>query len=309
MRAPPDGTGSILAQVEAPWRERSRLVRQWRLLRTRRPTTFNEKVRYKMLRDRRQLLVTMADKAAVRDHAASTIGPEYLPRSYGILTDPAELWALDLPPAYVVKPTHGSGAVLAVHPGAPPNAVLPRPDHDWAYTELHPTALDRREFEALARGWLKRLHGGGPNREWAYSLVPPQLLVEEFLMDAQGCVPHDYKFFVFHGRCQYVQVDTGRFNGHTQDFFLPTWEHLPMSGGPPWADPTPPRPERLAEMISVAERLAGDTDFVRVDLYALPDRIVFGELTNYPAGGHSPFFPESFNAEFGKHWRVPRRYR
>jgi hypothetical protein len=295
--------------VEVPWRERSRLVRRWRLLRTRRPTTFNDKVRYKMLRDRRQLLVTMADKAAVRDYATSLVGPEYLPRLYGILRDPADLWALDLPPAYVVKPTHGSGAVLAVHPGAPLDAAIPAPDDHWVCTELHPSALDRPAFEALAGAWLQRLHGHGPNREWAYSRVPPQLLVEEFLQGPDGGIPNDYKFFVFHGRCQYVQVDTARFDGHTQDFFLPTWERLPMSGGLPWADPTPQRPERLTEMISIAERLARDTDFVRVDLYALPDRIVFGEMTSYPAGGHSPFFPESFNDEFGKHWYVPKRYR
>jgi hypothetical protein len=284
------------------------LVRRWRLLRTRRPSTFNEKVRYKMLRDRRQLLVTMADKAAVREYAASIIGTGYLPRSYGILTDPAELWALDLPSSFVVKPTHGSGAVVAVHPDAPAVSRLPTPDQPWACIELLPSALDRAAFEALARAWLSRVYGSGPNREWAYSFVPPRLLVEEFLLGPGGGVPHDYKFFVFHGRCQYVQVDTGRFTGHTQDFFLPSWEHLPMSGGLPWADPLPQRPERLHEMISVAERLARDTDFVRVDLYALPDRVVFGELTNYPAGGNSPFFPASFNAEFGKHWTVPARY-
>ena len=62
-------------------------------------------------------------------------------------------------------------------------------------------------------------------------------------------------------------------------------------------------------MIAIAERLGADTDFVRVDLYVLPDRIVFGELTSYPAGGHSPFFPDSYDEEFGSHWTVPRRYR
>jgi hypothetical protein len=62
-------------------------------------------------------------------------------------------------------------------------------------------------------------------------------------------------------------------------------------------------------MIAVAESLAAGTDFVRVDLYLLPDRIVFGELTSYPAGGHSPFSPESWDAVFGSHWTVPRRYR
>ena len=60
------------------WRERSVLVRMARLWRTRKPTTFREKVRYKMLRDHRDLIVTFADKAAVRDHVASVIGERYL---------------------------------------------------------------------------------------------------------------------------------------------------------------------------------------------------------------------------------------
>jgi hypothetical protein len=48
---------------------------------------------------------------------------------------------------------------------------------------------------------------------------------------------------------------------------------------------------------------------VRVDLYDLPDRVVFGELSSFPAGGDSPFHPESYNLEFGSHWTPPRRYR
>jgi hypothetical protein len=62
-------------------------------------------------------------------------------------------------------------------------------------------------------------------------------------------------------------------------------------------------------MINLAERLGTDTDFVRVDLYDVNGRIVFGELTSFPARGDSPFDPESFDAEFGRPWTVPRRYR
>lgn len=51
-------------------------------------------------------------------------------------------------------------------------------------------------------------------------------------------------------------------------------------------------------MIELAERLGGGTDFVRVDLYDLLDRIVFGELSSFPAAGDSPFEPETFNLEF-----------
>ena len=96
------------------WRERSILVRAARLWRTRHPRTFREKVRYKMLRDHRTLVVTFADKAAVRDYVAGVIGPEFLPHAHAILDDAAELAGVALPEAYVVKPTHGSGAAIVV---------------------------------------------------------------------------------------------------------------------------------------------------------------------------------------------------
>ena len=63
-------------------RERSRLVRAVRLWRTRDPRTFRDKVRYKMLRDHRDLVVTFADKAAVRDYVARMVGHQYLPKIF-----------------------------------------------------------------------------------------------------------------------------------------------------------------------------------------------------------------------------------
>ena len=290
------------------WRQRSVLVRWWRLWRTRRPRTFNEKVRYKMLRDHRRLMVTFVDKVAVRDHVASLAGTQVLPAAQ-VLDDPVALRGLTLPDAYVVKPSHGSGVAVVVSPTAPSDARLPSPEHGWVYRHVRPEHAPVDELVALGRSWLSKLYGQGPNREWAYGHVPRRILVEEFLAGADGGVPDDYKFFVFHGTCRYVQVDRSRFGARTQDFFTVDWERVPLSGGNPWADPPVTRPARLAEMVDLAQRLAHGTDFVRVDLYELPDRVVFGELSSFPAGGDSPFFPASFNAEFGSHWTPPRRYR
>ncbi|MDO9397453.1 MAG: ATP-grasp fold amidoligase family protein [Herbiconiux sp.] len=295
--------------VRPTWRERSPFVRAVRLLRTRRPRTFTEKVRYKMLRDHRPLLVTFADKAAVRDYVAGRIGEHYLPRLHGVFDDPAGLADMTLPERYVVKPTHGSGAAIVVSPEAPADARLPPARWSWLYRHVRPEVADRAELVAIARQWATQLYGQGPNREWAYGRVPRRVLVEEMLEGRDGGIPDDVKLFVFHGRCRFVQVDSGRFGRRTQDFFTPDWTHLPMSGGPPFADPPHPRPARLSELIAVAERLGEQTDFVRADFYVLPDRIVFGELTSYPAGGDSPFEPAEFDAEFGREWRVPRRYR
>ncbi|WP_232079858.1 ATP-grasp fold amidoligase family protein [Mycolicibacterium parafortuitum] len=288
------------------WRQRSRLVRALRLWRTRDPQTFRQKVRYKMLRDRRPLVVTFADKAAVREYVAATVGPHYLPRAYAVSDDPSVL--PELPETFVVKPTHGSGAAIIVSPTAPPDARLPPVARSWSYTHIRPEFADRAHIVEIGRAWLAHLYGEGPNAEWVYGQVPRRILVEELLLRADGTIPDDYKLFVFHGRCAYIEVDAARFGRRTQDFFTATWRHLPLSGGYPWADPAPAHPVTLDEMISVAEKLGAGTDFVRVDLYDVDGRIVFGELTSFPAGGNSPFDPEYFDTEFGSRWTVPRRY-
>jgi hypothetical protein len=299
----------VTALADVRWRERSAVVRLIRLWRTRNPRTFREKVRYKMLRDHRVLVVTFADKAAARDHVAALVGAQYLPRVHAILDDPATLRDGDLPAEYVIKPTHGSGAALVVSHRAPSGARLPSEPGSWVYRHVRPENAPTEQVIGIARGWIAQLYGQGPNREWVYGRIPRRVIVEELLVDVDGAIPDDYKFFVFHGTCFYVQVDSGRFGRRTQDFFSPDWRHIPLRGGHPWAHPQPAEPACLTEMIGVAERLGADTDFVRVDLYDVDGRVVFGELTSFPAGGDSPFDPESFDAEFGRHWTVPRRYR
>ena len=292
----------------ARWRERSRLVRWWRLTQTRKPETFTEKVRYKMLRDHRNLVVTFADKVAVREYVGTTVGTGYLPAVYATVDDPEQLLTEALPRQFVVKPSHGSGAVVVVSEAADRGARLPGVEACWSYIHVRPEHADRAQLVAIARYWQEQLYGQGPNREWAYGHVPRRVFVEELLTNGHGVVPDDYKFFVFHGRCEFIQVDTGRFGRRTQNFYRRPWTPLPLSGGPPRAEHPQPAPACLDEMIIVSEKLAASTDFVRVDLYVVDGRVVFGEMTNYPAGGESPFKPQSFDREFGRTWQVPRQY-
>ena len=126
-----------------------RAVRLWR---SRNPHTFREKVRYKMLRDHRALVVTFADKAAVRDYVATVVGGRYLPRAYAIVDDPAALRDVSLPDAYVVKPTHGSGAAIVVSDRAPREARLPSEQGSWGYSHVRPESAPREDVVRIARG-------------------------------------------------------------------------------------------------------------------------------------------------------------
>ena len=290
------------------WRNRSRAVRIGRLLRTRYPRSFNDKVRYKMLRDRRPLLVAWADKIEMRRYVAAEVGEAYLPRLLHRLDSASDLESIDLPDSFVLKPSHGSGACVVVDESAPEDAHLPRAPDSWVYAHVRRDQIDREQLRLIADHWLSQRYGRGPNHEWAYGLVTRRLLVEELLRGYDGGVPDDYKLFVFHGRCHFVQVDRARFAARTQDFFTRDWEPLEMWGGVPRSVTPPEEPRHLAEMIRVAETLGRETDFVRVDLYCLPTRVVVGELTSSPAGGDSPFRPARWNTIFGQPWTVPARY-
>jgi len=67
-------------------------------------------------------------------------------------------------------------------------------------------------------------------------------------------------------------------------------------------------PERLREMVEIAEALGAEADFVRVDLYSIGRRIVFGEPTSYPEAANAPFDPPEFDRVVGEWWTLPTTY-
>jgi hypothetical protein len=279
-----------------------------RLAATRHPTTFNDKIFYKMLRDHRPLLTPVADKVAVRAYVADRVGDDVLPKLLAVTDTPAELPRLGLPDVFALKATHASGGIVLVSDTASPDARLPDPDTYWPRVAVRPEHVEWDRLAQLCEAWLARTYGGGRYREWAYVDVPPRILVEELLRDAGGGVPLDFKFFVFNGRCRLAQVDSSRYGGHRQNFFAPDWTPLAVELAAPPADVTPEPPRSLARMIEIAELLGTETDLVRVDLYDIDGRAVFGELTSYVLGGQYRFRPPEFDREVGTWWTVPRSY-
>lgn len=283
------------------------LKQAWGRLKTRNPQTFGEKLRYKIARDRRGFLARTADKVAVRDYVASKVGEEILPLSYGNVSNAEELLKLDLPRNYVVKASHGSGGVVLVWEGADREAPAPLPRSGWGRVAVHPDHVRIQDLIPTCQEWLCQAYGD-PLGEWFYAEIPPRIFVEELLVDQQGNLPPDYKLMVFHGICQWVQVDSSRFSEHRRDLFLPDWTHLPVDFKHPRADLPPGAPPNLARMLELAGRLGEDTDFVRVDFYDLGDRIVLGELTHTPEAGGIVTNPPEFDEFLGQWWNPPRRY-
>ncbi|CAA9529185.1 MAG: hypothetical protein AVDCRST_MAG23-907 [uncultured Sphingosinicella sp.] len=240
------------------------------------PTRFNELVQARKLHDRDPRLPQLADKVAVKEHVARRLGAEWVIPTlwHGTELPKAPEWPLP----FVLKSSHGCCQCAFVRTG----------EEDWP-------AIRRR-----AEGWLKQRYGAILD-EWLYSELKPGLLVEPFIGD-EGALPVDYKFFVFGGRVEFIQVDTDREHDHKRVIFDRRWRALPCELQFRVERREVPRPAALQRMIEAAETLGRGFEFVRVDLYEIGERPMFGELSFYPGSGLDRFRPAHFDALFGEHW-------
>jgi hypothetical protein len=78
------------------------------------PKTFNEKLSLRLAIDRRPLLVTLSDKIKMREYSAAKVGPQFLSKIYWVDKNASAMPFDDLPKAFVIKATHGSGFVRIV---------------------------------------------------------------------------------------------------------------------------------------------------------------------------------------------------
>lgn len=249
------------------------------------PRTFNEKLYVRMALDRREILQRMAGKLEARAFVAERLGRSDMQAALlGVIRSLDDAEALALPTHWIMKVSHASGAVRVVTPEEP---------------------ISPDEMKATIARWLQ-IDYGRYGLEWCYHGLERVVVVEE-LLQQDGKVPRDIKFFCFDGKVVYIQVDSSRFDRHTQSIFDLGWNRLDVLVKDYLPDSEPvAKPALLDEMIAAAERLSAGIDFLRVDMFDLGADFKVGELTNYPQGGSGTFKPANWDLEFGSHWKMPK---
>jgi hypothetical protein len=135
--------------------------------------------------------------------------------------------------------------------------------------------------------------------EWGAANIQPRgVLIEELLTD-QGRLPNDWKVHVFHGKAGFIQYDTGRMTSHSQSIYTLEGKRIHQTNGR-WSEQHTPDEivsilgkEGMEELVHIAERLAEDIDYTRVDMYLCDGKWYFGEFTNY----HNSCHPQSIEWE------------
>lgn len=248
------------------------------------PRTFSEKVYSRMFFDRNPQWTMISDKLRVRDYVTKRVGGEYLPQLLWHGTNPEEIPFNELPSKFVVKTNHGCGYNIIVK---------------------DKKQLDETKAIKQLNTWLGEnfCYSTFVGMAWAYKNINPTIIVESFL-ENNGKVPEDYKFFCFSGRSEFIQVSLDRFGDASERILDRNYNPLDLYNGLKLYSGKLVPPDNFAEMVQVAELLAQDFDFVRVDLYNVGGRIYFGELTCYPAGGLAIFVPRDYDFVFGEKWKM-----
>ena len=250
------------------------------------PKTFNEKLQWLKLYNRRPEYTTMVDKYEAKKYVASIIGEEYIIPTLGVYDSFDEIDFDALPEQFVLKCTHGSGDVVICR------------DKQTFDKESARSKLTR----ALKTDYYKI------GREWPYKNVPRRIIAEKYMTPSGSDDINDYKFFCFDGKPEMLFVATNRTVDCKFDFFDMDFNHLDIENIHPRASQCILKPLQFELMKDLAAKLSNGLCAARIDFYEIGNEVFFGEITLFHAGGFSIFHPDEWDLKLGNMIVLPERY-
>ena len=147
-------------------------IRMKKILNLKNPKTFNEKLQWLKLNDRKSQYSLMVDKYEAKKYVQSSIGEQYIIPTYGVWNSFNEIDFNSLPNKFVLKCTHDSGGVVICQ------------DKELLNIELAKQKINK----SLKCNFYY------VGREWPYKNVKPRIIAEKYLEDKSTSDLKDYKF-------------------------------------------------------------------------------------------------------------------
>jgi hypothetical protein len=255
-------------------------------LNLKKPKTFNEKIQWLKLNDRNPLYTTMVDKYEAKKYVSSIIGDEYIIPTLGVWNKFDDIDFDKLPDQFVLKCTHDSGGLVICK--------------DKSIFNIN--AARKKINRSLKRNfyWV--------GREWPYKAVPPRIIAEKYMENGDGTEElYDYKLMCFSGKVKCTFTVTKRYSkeGPHITFYDLNWNRMPFGRHYPVDTIPMEQPQSYPKMTELAEKLAANLPFVRIDFYEINGAPYFGEITFYPGSGLEEFTPDSWDTEIGNWVSIP----
>ena len=244
------------------------------------PKTFNEKLQWLKLYDRKAEYTTMVDKYSAKNYVAKIIGKEYIIPTLGIYDSFDDIDFEKLPNQFVIKCTHDSGGLIICK---------------------NKSEFNLKESKKKINKFLKRKYYY-IHREWPYKNVKPRIIIEKYMEDHNSFSMQDYKFFCFNGEPKIMYLSAGLENHETasMSFFDMDFKLTDCKRKDYKAFTTiPPKPKNFEKMKNLARELSKGIPHLRVDFYEIDGKVYFGELTFSTCAGFLPFSDEKWDLKLG----------
>lgn len=248
------------------------------------PERYNERMLWRKVIDHNPLFITLSDKLAVKDYIGRVCPDLPIPRTLWRGRDPDDIPSSLLAGDVVVKANHGCDMNIFVSGGEPDRATIVR----------------------KMKRWLGKQHGRRFG-EWAYWSIVPEAFVEEALPLSGGRIATEIKVQVCSGVVCHVRAEDKK--ALMSRLFDPQGNPLPGRDiDYPREDQALTVTPRLVEFIrqaaEIGPRIAGDLDYVRVDLLVTDDCLFAGEVTVYSAAGYATWSNPAIMADVEQRWRL-----
>lgn len=261
------------------------------------PQLFSEKLQWLKLHDRNPLYTRLVDKYRVREYIAEKLGEEYLIPLLGVWDDPDEIDFDALPDQFVLKCNHNSGTGMCI---CRDKSKL---DYDKVRKDLKKGLQENFFLKA---------------REWPYKDVTRRIIAEQYMAEISSIASDrgldDYRVYCFNGEPKLIYLyqsgtltSGNRPNTISCDIFDANWEHLSLRQKTRNAPVVPSPPRNLRNMLEISKCLSDGLTFLRVDFYEINGRVYVGELTLFPGGGFSPFYPDKWDRILGEWIILPKK--
>ncbi len=244
------------------------------------PKSFSEKIQWLKLNEHYEEYTDWCDKVKAKKLANPIVGSDHIVPTIGVWNSFDDIDFSKLPNRFVLKCNHDSGGVVICKD-------KDRFDYKAAKKKLD-TCLKRDYY----------LSG----REWPYKNIDRKILAEPYIEPDKGKNELiDYKFMVFNGKvkCSFTCTDRFSSTGLKVTFFDREWNVLPFDRKYPRSKEKINKPQNYDWMLEMAERIAHEWRFARVDFFETNGKTYLGEVTFYPGSGMERFYPEEWDYKLG----------
>lgn len=231
------------------------------------PKRWTEKIQYKKLFDNNPLYTELSDKYLVKKWVENKIGSKYVIETLDVVTSFDEINFDNLPEQFVIKANNATGKNIVVK---------------------EKNKLDINKVRKKISKWMKEDFGLESGFELQYLSIDKRIIIEKFISQIDGNL-YDYKIHCFHGEPRFIQLIGDRdVAKHTGKQIILNFDWRDQGwcfDDYPKYEKLPPCPNNLDEIYKIAKDLSSEFDYVRVDLYNIEGKVLFGEMTFTPGSG------------------------